>query len=122
MLIIKWRRDDIMCEYELDDLRMEVIDNNLAKKMIKKYHYSNSCGNLKFAFGFKYNGEIKNVIAYTSPIGRLLCQEVMDGGDASNTLELIRMISIEPKPKNLESYCIHKTFEYIKKICHIIKL
>lgn len=101
--------------YELKDLKMEVIDNNLAKKMITKYHYSNSCGNLKFAFAFKYNGEIKNIIAYTSPVGRLVCQEVMEGGDTNNTLELIRMISIEPKPKNMESYCIHKTFDYIKK-------
>lgn len=101
--------------YKLEQLQMEIIDNTLAQNMIKKYHYSNTCGNLKFAFGFKYNGEIKNIIAYTSPVGRLVCQEIMEGGDANNTLELIRMISLEPKPKNLESYCIHKTFEYIKK-------
>ena len=101
--------------YDLKDLKMEVIDNELAKKMIIKYHYSNSCGNLKFAFGFKYKGEIKNIIAYTSPVGRFVCQEVMEDGDTSNTLELIRMISIDPKPKNMESYCIHKTFEYIRQ-------
>lgn len=104
-----------MCDYELKDLRMEIIDNNLASKFITKYHYSNTCPGIKFAFAFKYNNDIKNVIAYTSPIGRLVCQEVMDGGNTENTLELIRMVSIEPKPKNLESYCIHKTFEYIKK-------
>ena len=100
--------------YELKDLKMDIIDNELARQMIIKYHYSNCCGSLKFAFAFKYNNEIKNIIAYTSPIGRMVCQEVMEGGDTTNTLELIRMISIEPKPKNLESYCIHKTFEYIK--------
>jgi hypothetical protein len=100
--------------YELKDLTLDLIDKNLAQKLICKYHYSGTCGNLKFAFAFKYKGEIKNIVAYTSPIGRLVCQEVMNGGDASNTLELIRMISIDPKPKNLESYCIHKTFEYIK--------
>ena len=101
--------------YELKDLYLDIIDKNLAKKMIEKYHYSNSCPNLKFAFAFKYKGDIKNIIAYTSPIGRLVCQEIYENGDYDNTLELIRMISIEPKPKNLESYCIHKTFEYIKK-------
>lgn len=101
--------------YELKDLYMDVIDKDLAKAMICKYHYSNTCGNLKFAFAFKYKGEIKNIIAYSSPVGRMVCQEIMEGGDYTNTLELIRMISIEPKPKNLESYCIHKTFEYIKK-------
>lgn len=101
--------------YKLKDLYMDVIDKNLARKIICKYHYSGTCGNLKFAFAFKYNGEIKNVIAYSSPVGRLVCQEVMEDGNYSNTLELIRMVSIEPKPLNLESYCIHKTFDYIKK-------
>ena len=108
--------------YELKDLKMEIIDKKLAQEMIKKYHYSNSCGNLKFAFCFKYDKDIKNIIAYSSPIGRLVCQEIWENGNCDNTLELIRMISIEPKPKNLESYCIHKTFDYIKKICLIIKL
>lgn len=101
--------------YELKDLKMEIIDKKLAQEMIKKYHYSNSCGNLKFAFCFKYDKDIKNIIAYSSPIGRLVCQEIWENGNCDNTLELIRMISIEPKPKNLESYCIHKTFDYIKK-------
>ena len=100
--------------YELSDLKLELLDKNLAKKMICKYHYSGTCGGLTFAFAFKYNGEIKNIIAYSQPIGRLVAQEIMEDGDSTNTLELIRMISIEPKPKNLESYCIHKTFDYIK--------
>lgn len=101
--------------YELKDLKLELIDKNLAKKMICKYHYSGTCGGLSIAFAFKYNGEIKNIIAYSQPVGRLVAQEIMEGGNSTNTLELIRMISIEPKPKNLESYCIHQTFEYIKK-------
>lgn len=100
--------------YELKDLKMEIIDKDLARKMICKYHYSGNCPGIKFAFAFKYNGDIKNIIAYTSPIGRLVCQEVLEGGSTENMLELIRMISIEPKPKNLESYCIHRTFDYIK--------
>ncbi len=82
--------------YELKDLKMDIIDKELAKQMIEKYHYSGTCGNLKFAFAFKYNNEIKNIIAYTSPVGRCVCQEIMEGGDTTNTLELIRMISIEP--------------------------
>lgn len=101
--------------YELKDLKMELMDKDLARKMICKYHYSGSCPGVKFAFGFKVNGEIKNIIAYTSPVGRLVCQEVMENGSTENTLELIRMISLEPKPKNLESYYIHQTFNYIKK-------
>ena len=101
--------------YKLEDLKIDVIDNDLAKKMICKYHYSNTCPNLKIAFAFKVNNEIKNVICYTSPIGRNVSKEIMQDGDESNTLELIRMISIEPKPRNVESYCIHKTFEYLRQ-------
>ena len=101
--------------YKLQDLRMEIIDKDLAKKLICKYHYSNTCGSIKIAFGFKLGKEIKNVITYTNPVGRQVSQEIIEGGDANNTLELIRMISIEPKPKNLESYCIHKTIDYIRE-------
>lgn len=108
--------------YELKDLKMEIIDKKLARDMITKYHYSNSCGNLKIAFAFKYDKEIKNIIAYTTPVGRLVAQDIMEGGDANNTLELIRMISIEPKPKNLESYCIHKTLDWLKQNMPQVKI
>lgn len=48
---------------------------------------------------------------------------VWDGGNDSNTIELARMVSLEPKPKNLESYSISKALEFLKssypqyKIC-----
>ena len=100
--------------YNLDDLKLELIDKKLAKQMVCKYHYSGTCGTFKFAFAFKYKNEIKNIIVYSQPVGRLVAQEVYEDGNSKNTLELIRMISIEPKPKNMESYCIHKTFEYLK--------
>lgn len=100
--------------YDLKDLDIRIIDNNLARQFIIKYHYSGTCPNLSFAFGAFYKNEIKNVIGYSSPIGRMVAQEVLQNGDSDNTLELIRMVSIEPKPRNLESYCIHKTFDFLK--------
>lgn len=101
--------------YELMDLDVRIIDNNFASQMIKKYHYSGTCPNLRFAFGSFIGSDCMNVIAYSSPIGRMVAQEILEDGDSDNTLELIRMVSLDPKPKNLESYCIHKTFEYIKQ-------
>jgi hypothetical protein len=51
-----------------------------------------------------------------------MAQQVMQGGDSSNTWELIRMVSFEPKPKNLESKCIANTFKYIRKAYPKIKI
>jgi hypothetical protein len=51
-----------------------------------------------------------------------MAKQVMQGGDTTNTLELARMVSLEPKPRNLESYCIARAFEWLKNNMPNIKI
>ena len=101
--------------FSLKDLKFKIVDKEAARNFTKKYHYTRKASQSILNFGAYYNNELKNLIVYRYPTGRLMAQQVMDGGSNENTLELIRMVSLEPKPKNMESYCIHKSFEYLKK-------
>lgn len=104
-----------MSDYELKDLQLRVVDNEYAKRFISKYHYSKSCSNIVVAIGEWIGLDLKNCIIFNYCCGREMAKQVMSNGSNDNTLELSRMVSIEPKPKNLESYCITRAFEWLKK-------
>ena len=100
--------------YDLKDLVMRVLPSKQALDFVKKYHYSRSANGCSVAYGHFYNDKLVNVILYKPPTGRMMAQQVLDGGTSDNVWELIRMVSYEPKPKNLESYCISNTFKHIR--------
>lgn len=115
-------RDPLPNDYDLKELKMKVINEETAVEYISTYHYSRTTTSPTIAFGHYYKEHLINVILYRSPIGRMMAQQVMEDGDSENTWELIRMVSYEPKPKNLESYCIGNTLRYIKKFYPNIKI
>lgn len=108
--------------YNLKDLKLKVLDSQFANTFISKYHYSHTCSNIVVAIGEMIGNDLKNCIVFNYCCGREMASQVMVGGDNSNTLELSRMVSIEPKPKNLESYCIAKAVEWIKHNMPNIKI
>jgi len=108
--------------YNLQDLKLKILDNQFADTFISKYHYSHTCSNIVVAIGEMIGNDLKNCIVFNYCCGREMASQVMVGGDNSNTLELSRMVSIEPKPKNLESYCIAKAVEWIKHNMPNIKI
>lgn len=101
-------------EYPLSDLKMKIINQETANDFISTYHYSHLSPGSAIAFGHYYKGQLVNAILYASPVGRMMAQQVIEDGDSTNVWELVRMVSFEPKPKNLESYCISKTIKYIR--------
>lgn len=115
-------REPLPQKYDLSELQCRVINEKTAVEFVSQYHYSGVSPSPTLAFGHYYKEHLVNVILYKFPTGRMMAQQVMDGGDSSNTWELIRMVSFEPKPKNLESKCIANTFKYIKKNYPNIKI
>ena len=103
-----------MDSYELKDLQMKVVPSETAKSFISHYHYSKTCSNVVVAIGEYVGIELVNCIVFNYCAGREMAQQVMQGGDTTNTLELARMVSLEPKPKNLESYCIARALNWLK--------
>ena len=120
--IIADNREPLPSNYDLKLLKMKVINEFTALEYIRDYHYSGNTSSPTLAFGHYYKDYLVNVILYKAPTGRLMAQQVMVGGSSENTWELIRMVSYEPKPKNLESYCIGNTLRYIKKTYPNIKI
>lgn len=108
--------EEMVQPYELKDLELRVVNEQYAKTFISKWHYSKTCSNIVVAIGeFINNGtELVNCIVFNYCAGREMAKQVMQGGDNTNTLELARMVSLEPKPKNLESYCIARACEWLK--------
>lgn len=96
-------------------LKMVLMDNKEAKKIIEKYHYTKSCPKSTFAFGFYYNDKLSTLIVYGQPSGRNLATSLWEGGNEKECLELLRLFSFDWCPKNIESYCISKTIKYLKK-------
>lgn len=107
---------------ELQDLVCKIVPKNTAKSFISKYHYSHTCPNVILAVGEYYNDKLINCIVFNYCVGRMMCQEVMEGGDNTNTIELARMVSLEPKPKNLETYSIAKALRVLKQQMPNIKI
>ena len=100
--------------YELKDLEMKVVPNETAKSFIQRYHYSKKCPVMVVAIGEFIGVEMKNCIVFNYCVSRGMAKQVLKGGDNSNTIELARMVSLEPKPKNLESYCIARALNWLK--------
>lgn len=109
-------------EYELKDLKLVVLDNTFADTFISKFHYSKSCSNIVVAIGEMIGNDLVNCIVFNYCCGREMAKQVYKYGSNENTLELSRMVSIEPKPKNLESYCIAKACDWLKKNMPNIKI
>lgn len=111
-------------KYNLEDLELRIVDTHTAKSFISKYHYSKTCSNVVVAIGeFIDNGtKMVNCIVFNYCAGREMAKQVMQGGDTSNTLELARMVSLEPKPKNLESYSISRALNWLKQNMPNIKI
>lgn len=102
---------------ELKDIHPKIIDHLTAQSFISKYHYTRCCPQgIIIAIGHYYNDTMINCIVFANPVGRCMASGLLEGGNQTNTLELVRMVSLEPKPKNLESYCISNSLKIIKKV------
>ena len=99
----------------IKDLELRVLDSSEAKKFMAAYHYAGNFPRVKFALGFFWEDQIVCVICYSSPIGRLVAQSILEGGTDSSVLELTRLFSFDWTPKNLESYCIGKSVKWIEQ-------
>ena len=121
--IVDFERREKMKEiYELKDLKTRIVDKEYARRFISRYHYSKKCSGIVIAIGQWLGQELKNCIVFNACCGREMANQVYDGGDNNSVLELARMVSIEPKPKNLESYAISKALDWLKQNMPNIKV
>lgn len=99
---------------KLKDLEIRVLTFKEVKPYIVKNHYSHSlASSMKLALGFYYEDNLVTAIIYGYPVGRRTIQWLQV--ESRNCAELVRLFSEDGLPRNTESYCIGKSFSYIKK-------
>jgi hypothetical protein len=101
---------------QLCELKTKIVDKDYASRFISRYHYSHNCSNIVLAIGQWYGDELVNCIVFNYCCGREMAKQVLKNGSNDNVLELSRMVSIEPKPKNLESYAISRALKLLKDV------
>ena len=106
--------DNYSKEINLKEMEIKQIDYSIAKSYIKENHYSHTIpSSVKISLGFYYKGELKLAIIYGCPVGRNVTNWLQV--EHSNCLELVRLFSADGMPKNTESYCISKSFQFLKQ-------
>jgi hypothetical protein len=103
------------------------IQKDVAKEFIVKHHYTHKFGSTRYALGI-YHKETEANILFTSnyekligcmtyghPVSNRTIDSIAPGLGLDEVLELTRLVCLDGYGKNLESYVISKSFEWIKK-------
>jgi hypothetical protein len=106
-----------------DNVTVREINRDVAKDIIENYHYAGILGPVSYTLGIYYKGEhdffdsheeLVGAIAYARPLGRLSVKSISEHLKAEQSLELTRLFIHDGYPKNIESYSIARSFDWIK--------
>jgi hypothetical protein len=98
---------------------IDLIDTNLAKKLIKENHYSHSWTPSRYSLGLFDGENLIGVAVYGFPVGRQTVKSITPNLENRDVLELKRLWLVDEAPKNSESYFIGKTFDWLRKNTNI---
>ena len=113
--------------FDKTKLSIRKIPKSLAKNMIVKYHYSAQWTKCSVALGlYRLTGEehpffdepeeeMIGTICYGDPIGRLTGASISDLIPRESVFELVRLFVHDGYGKNIESWFISKSFDWLKK-------
>jgi hypothetical protein len=97
------------------EYRIDLIDKNVAKKLIIENHYSHKWTSCRYAIGLFDKDDLIGVAVYGFPVGRQTVKSITTNLENSEVLELTRLWLIDEAPKNSESYFLGKTFDWLRK-------
>jgi hypothetical protein len=101
------------------DYRIELIDKNVAKKIIIENHYSHKWTSCRYAIGLFDKQILIGVAIYGFPVGRQTVKSITANLQNNEVLELTRLWLVDEAPKNSESYFLGKTFDWLRKNTNI---
>lgn len=106
---------------ELKDLECRIVDKEIARQFITRYHYSHLCPVVILAVGEYYKDELIHCIVFNYPVGRNMSSEIWNEGNNTNTIELTRMVTNKPI-KNLETFSISRALKVLHEVMPNIKI
>jgi len=97
------------------EYRIDLIDKNVAKKLIIENHYSHKWTSCRYAIGLFDKDDLIGVAVYGFPVGRQTVKSITKYLENNQVLELTRLWLEDDAPKNSESYFLGKTFDWLRK-------
>ena len=109
---------------DVSRVSVALINKNIAKDMIIKYHYTHAWTAARYCLGIYYRmdevdqfGNYDKLIGcavYGFPVGARASTSVCEGLSKDNILELTRLFVHDGYGSNIESNALSKTFQWIK--------
>jgi len=100
---------------------MKEIGFPLAKRVIEENHYSHCTPSGQYNFGFYIDDEkldsieLSTVMIYSQGANHYMSKFIAEDIKKTEVLELARLFSFDWAPKNIESYCIGQSFDFLNK-------
>lgn len=102
------------------DYTVEQVTFQQAREVVVAGHYTHSLTKGRLCYGMFRNGVIIGVAVYGQPSGRKVASSVWEGGDETNTVELLRLFLWDSTGKNAESWFIAKTIKLLPREIKVI--
>lgn len=103
------------------------ISKAVARDFIEKYHYTHKFSSTRYALGIFYeeerghmffagvNEQLIGCMTYGHPVSNRTVASIVDDIALDEVLELTRLVCLDGYGKNLESYVIGQSFDWLKK-------
>lgn len=90
-------------------------DKDLTKRFIEENHYSHKLPQaIKYRFGLYYDNKLLGIAIFSVPANRFTITSIFKNETQHIGIELSRFFTYDATPRNFESYCLQRCFEYIK--------
>ena len=103
-----------MKDFDLNDIRLELIDTKTAKRFLESYHYTSKIGNNSLRLGFFVDGFLMGVVVF----GHVVRNETaLRLGLRSSEVRELSRLAIHPsyQIKNCASKIIGMSIRYLKR-------
>jgi hypothetical protein len=110
------------------------IQKDVAKEFIVKHHYTHKFGSTRYAIGVYYIETSNNVLfsttyekligcmTYGHPVSNRTINSIAPNLGLDEVLELTRLVCLDGYGKNLESYVIGQSFDWLRKNAPEVKV
>lgn len=110
------------------------ISKNVARDFIERHHYTHKFSSTRYALGVFYvedgehaffdgvNEQLIGCMTYGHPVSNRTVDSITDGLELDEVLELTRLVALDGYGKNLESYVIAQSFDWLKKYAPEVKV
>ena len=112
---------------DISRVTVREISKVVARDFIEKYHYTKKFSSTRYALGIFYKEDTEHVffageneqligcMTYGHPVSNRTVNSIVDDLELDEVLELTRLVCLDGYGKNLESFVIAQSFDWLKK-------